>query len=156
MTSIGKNVTETGRTPEREATKRARSIAAPRRAEWAERRAALRRENVLITHGEDWRGCFGRARFGQIAFAPSGSGPNPHLKVDAAAADVFRRFDLPSDDDLGDDPVEGDGFAGEDVAIWHDGKILAVVRRGCDGKPEVSRFDAPEPTQDEGADRHDG
>ncbi len=43
------------------------------------------------------------------------------------------------------------GSAGGDVAVWLDGRVRAVVRRGACGKPGVIRFDAPEPDQAGGA-----
>lgn len=32
---------------------------------------------------------------------------------------------------------------GEQVAVWHDSRILAVVALGCDGRPVVTRLDSP-------------
>ncbi|MEJ7638511.1 MAG: hypothetical protein WKF75_11195 [Singulisphaera sp.] len=140
MTSTSKYDPGTGQALPREARNFARSAAArkaarTRRDERAERDALLRRHNFLITHGEDWRGWYGPARFGIQ--------PTRRYTIDDVVADVVRRFDLPILDDAA---IEGggyeeEGFGGQDVAIWRDGKVLAVVRRGGDGRPEVTRFD---------------
>jgi hypothetical protein len=37
--------------------------------------------------------------------------------------------------------TDGEGFDGEDLAVWHDKRILAVVRKGPDGQPQVIVFD---------------
>src|SRR5206468_223052 len=50
------------------------------------------------------------------------------------------RFHRPTNYEV--DQGEEGGFGGGDVVVWRDGKILAVVRRDADGKPEATRFDA--------------
>jgi hypothetical protein len=39
----------------------------------------------------------------------------------------------------------GQGFDGEDVAVWFRGRLLAVITTGPLGTPDVVRFDRPRP-----------
>ena len=120
----------------------AREAAPTRRDERAEREEEHRRRSFLVTNGEDWRQWYGPTLFEILDGVPDLFEPTRDFTTDDVVADVVRRFDLPSMDDVDFDGDEEDGFAGQDVAIWRDGKVLAVVRRGADGRPEATRFDA--------------
>jgi hypothetical protein len=43
--------------------------------------------------------------------------------------------------DLVKDFADPGGTDARDLAVWRDGRIPAVIRRGQDGRPEVTRFD---------------
>lgn len=97
--------------------------------------AEFRRVAFMATNAKDLRESYGPTPtigYGEV-FVPEAAEP---VTLDDVVADVVNRFDAPAG--------VGEGFGGEDVAIWLAGKLLAVVRRGADGKPEVTRFDAPE------------
>lgn len=36
---------------------------------------------------------------------------------------------------------DGEGDDSRDAAVWHAGRLVAVVRLGADGKPQATRFD---------------
>jgi len=54
--------------------------------------------------------------------------------LDSAIHHLTRHFHAP----------DGDGYAGTDMVVWRDRRIMAVVRMGANGEPEVTRFgDSP-------------
>ncbi len=105
------------------------------RPAWA---AELRRVAFMATNGKelvDFHGPIPTIGYGVIRVPET----TEHVTTDDVVADVVKRFDYPLRD-LAPRGVEN-GFGGEDVAVWRDGKLLAVVRRGADGEPEATRFD---------------
>ncbi len=105
------------------------------RPAWA---AELRRVAFMATNGRELVELYGpipTIGYGEVHVPET----TEHIATDDVVADVVNRFDAP----LGDLAPAGveTGFGGEDVAVWRAGRLLAVVRRGADGKPEVSRFD---------------
>jgi hypothetical protein len=50
--------------------------------------------------------------------------------LDAAVADLVEHFHDP----------DGDGYDGTDMVVWRGGRIVAIVRRGDDGAPDVTLF----------------
>ena len=91
-------------------------------------RAALRAEYrcrvFQVFNGDEWMCSYGDMFFMQP------DAPSPTR--DYTLQDVL--------DDLIKDFADPDGTDARDMAIWRDGHILAVIRKGVDGRPEVTEF----------------
>jgi hypothetical protein len=87
-------------------------------------RAEYRRRVFQVFNGDEWMCSYGEMYFMQ----PEA----PNATRDDTLTDVI------------DDPVmdfdDPDGTAARDMAIWRDGRIMAVIRKGWDGRPEVVGF----------------
>jgi hypothetical protein len=132
----------------------ARKAARTRRDQQARREAEIRRRIFLVTNGDDVRERYGPV-YSLLLNSPDQTDPTGHFTLDDVIADVEGRFDFPTIEDA----EEGDGgvgFGSEDVAVWRDGRIRAVVHRGADGKPEVTRFSATDHDRAEGSSGSEG
>src|SRR4051794_11095511 len=65
--------------------------------------------------------------------------PAGRIPLDDAIDDLVGRINLPAADP--DSPAyDVMGFEGKDLAVWYEQGLLAAIRVGPDGKPEVTRF----------------
>jgi hypothetical protein len=87
-------------------------------------RAEYRRRVFQVFNGDEWMCSYGDMYFMQ----PEA----PNTTRDYTLSDVI--------DDLVQDLEDPDGTDARDMAIWRDGRIMAVIRKGWDGRPEVVRF----------------
>ncbi len=89
-------------------------------------RAEYRRRVFQVFNGDEWMCSYGDMYFMQ---------PDAHNATrDFALADVIN--------DLVKDFEDPEGTDARDMAVWRGGRILAVVRKGPDGRPEVISFAA--------------
>jgi hypothetical protein len=89
-----------------------------------ELRDEYRRRVFQVFCGDEWMCSYGDIYFMQ----PEAASPTRDYSLEDVVADLVRDFDDP------------DGTDARDMAVWKDGRILAVVRRGNEGKPEVITF----------------
>jgi hypothetical protein len=89
-------------------------------------RAEYRRRVFQVFDGDEWM-----CSYGDLCFMQPGA-PSPTR--DDSLRDVI--------DDLVRDFTDPGGTDARDMAVWRDGRILAVVRKGRDGRPEVIDFTA--------------
>ncbi len=92
----------------------------------AELRAEYRRRVFQVFNGDEWMCSYGDVNFMQ----PQALSPTRDYTLQDVIADLVKDFDEP------------EGTDARDMAVWRDGRILAVVRRGRDGRPEVTEFPA--------------
>jgi hypothetical protein len=74
---------------------------------------------------------------------PDATEPTKHFELEDVLADIAVRYRFLTleDPDLSPDIDEQVGFGSLDLTVWRDGRLLAVVRRGDDGEPVVTRYD---------------
>ncbi len=96
-----------------------------RRMSRAEQRAEYRRRVFQVFNGDEWMCSYGDLYFMQ----PEAASPTRNYTLQ----DVM--------DDLVKDFADPEGTDARDMAVWRDGRILAVVRKRRDGRPEVTTFD---------------
>jgi hypothetical protein len=89
-------------------------------------RAEYRRRVFQVFNGDEWMCSYGDIYFMQ----PDASSPTRDYSLRDVIDDLVRDFDDP------------EGTDARDMAVWRDGRILAVVRKGRDGRPEVVEFTA--------------
>jgi hypothetical protein len=89
-------------------------------------RAEYRRRVFQVFSGDEWMCSYGDLYFMQ----PEASSPTRDYSLRDVIDDLVRDFDDP------------EGTDARDMAVWRDGRILAVVRKGRDGRPEVIDFTA--------------
>ena len=87
-------------------------------------RAEYRRRVFQVFNGDEWMCSYGDMYFMQ----PDA----PNATRDYKLADVI--------DDLVMDFDDPEGTDARDMAIWRGGRIMAVIRKGRDGRPEVVTF----------------
>jgi hypothetical protein len=87
-------------------------------------RAEYRRRVFQVFNGDEWMCSYGDIYFMQ----PDAYNPTRNYSLKDVIEDLIRDFDDP------------EGTDARDMAVWRDGRILAVVRRGRDGRPEVIDF----------------
>jgi hypothetical protein len=87
-------------------------------------RAEYRRRVFQVFNGDEWMCSYGDMYFMQ----PEA----PNSTRDYTLSDVI--------DDLVLDFDDPEGTDARDMAIWRGGRILAVIRKGHDGRPEVVTF----------------
>jgi hypothetical protein len=99
-------------------------------------RAEYRRRVFQVFNGDEWMCSYGDLYFMQ----PEAASPTRDYSLRDVIDDLVRDFEDP------------DGTDARDMAVWRDGRILAVVRRGRAGRPEVIDFtaDMPNDTDEEG------
>lgn len=102
--------------------------ARPRRAAL---RAEYRRRVFQVFNGDEWMCSYGDMYFMQ----PDATSPTRDYSLKDVIDDLIEDFDDP------------DGTDARDMAVWRDGRILAVVRKGRDGRPEVIDFTADDTNQ---------
>lgn len=89
-------------------------------------RAEYRRRVFQVFNGDEWMCSYGDMYFMQ----PEASNPTRDYSLKDVIDDLVRDFDDP------------DGTDARDMAVWRDGHILAVIRKGPGGRPEVIDFTA--------------
>jgi len=89
-------------------------------------RAEYRRRVFQVFNGDEWMCSYGDMYFMQ----PEASSPTRNYSLQDVVEDLVRDFDDP------------DGTDARDMAVWRDGRILAVIRKGPNGRPEVIDFTA--------------
>jgi hypothetical protein len=89
-------------------------------------RAEYRRRVFQVFNGDEWMCSYGDLYFMQ----PEASSPTRDYSLRDVIDDLVRDFD------------DSEGTDARDMAVWRDGRILAVVRKGRDGRPEVTVFTA--------------
>ena len=87
-------------------------------------RAEYRRRVFQVFNGDEWMCSYGDMYFMQPEAA--------NATRDYTLGDVI--------DDLVMDFDDPEGTDARDLAIWRGGRILAVIRKGRDGRPEVVTF----------------
>ncbi|QEH31723.1 hypothetical protein OJF2_01880 [Aquisphaera giovannonii] len=87
-------------------------------------RAEYRRRVFQVFNGDEWMCSYGDMYFMQ----PEASSPTRDYTLKDVISDLLRDFDDP------------DGTDARDMAVWRDGRILAVIRKGRDGRPELIDF----------------
>ncbi len=87
-------------------------------------RAEYRRRVFQVFNGDEWMCSYGDIYFMQ----PNAYNPTRDFALKDVIADLVGDFDDP------------EGTDARDMAVWRDGRILAVIRRGRDGRPEVIDF----------------
>ncbi len=99
-------------------------------------RAEYRRRVFQVFNGDEWMCSYGDIYFMQ----PEAASPTRDYSLRDVIDDLVRDFADPG------------GTDARDLAVWRDGRILAVVRKGRDGRPEVIDFTAGEAndTREEG------
>lgn len=90
----------------------------------AAQRAEYRRRVFQVFNGDEWMCSYGDMYFMQ----PEAASPTRDYSLRDVIDDLVKDFDDP------------DGTDARDMAVWRDGRILAVVRKGRDGRPEVIDF----------------
>ena len=90
----------------------------------AQLRDEYRRRVYQVFCGDEWMCSYGDVNFMQ----PDAASPTRDYSLSDVIADLVRDFDDPG------------GTDARDMAVWKDGRILAVVRRGDQGRPEVTTF----------------
>src|SRR5690242_4591744 len=90
----------------------------------AELRQEYRRRVFQVFCGDEWMCSYGDVFFMQ----PEAASPTRDYTLEDVIADLVRDFDDPG------------GTDARDMAVWRDGRILAVIRRGDGGQPEVTTF----------------
>lgn len=93
-----------------------------------------------VVHEQRCPGQYGPCRAPTFGY-PMGPERTEHFTLDDVLADIRKRFHRSTFDDPDAPEVEPIGFGGLDLAVWKGGRLLAVVRKGDDGEPVVSRFD---------------
>ena len=94
-------------------------------------RAEYRRRVFQVFNGDEWMCSYGDMYFMQ----PDATSPTRDYSLKDVIDDLIEDFDDP------------DGTDARDMAVWRDGRILAVVRKGRDGRPEVIDFTADDTNQ---------
>ena len=89
-------------------------------------RAEYRRRVFQVFNGDEWMCSYGDVYFMQ----PEAASPTRDYSLREVIDDLVRDFDDP------------EGTDARDMAVWRDGRILAVVRKGPDGRPKVIDFTA--------------
>jgi hypothetical protein len=89
-------------------------------------RAEYRRKVFQVFNGDEWMCSYGDVYFMQ----PEASNPTRDYSLQDVIADLLSDFDDPN------------GTDARDMAVWRDGRILAVIRKGRDGRPQVIDFTA--------------
>ncbi len=89
-------------------------------------RAEYRRRVFQVFNGDEWMCSYGDMYFMQ----PDASSPTRDYLLKDVIDDLIKDFDDP------------DGTDARDMAVWRDGRILAVVRKSRDGRPVVIDFTA--------------
>ena len=87
-------------------------------------RAEYRRRVFQVFNGDEWMCSYGDIYFMQ----PEARNATRHYALGDVINDLVADFDDP------------EGTDARDMAIWRDGRILAVIRKSRDGRPEVVRF----------------
>ncbi len=87
-------------------------------------RAEYRRKVFQVFNGDEWMCSYGDMYFMQ----PEATNPTRDYSLRDVIDDLIKDFDDP------------DGTDARDMAVWRDGRILAVVRKGTDGRPVVIEF----------------
>jgi hypothetical protein len=109
----------------------------------------LRTRYVVETAGDENHG-LGYSQFGWGAWdhrPPTKEAKWPkHCSIRDVVADLVAHYhdEFPRGYMDAEDRVKyGNGINGLDLAIWRDGRLLAVIRRGPDGEPVPTIFDDP-------------
>ena len=89
-------------------------------------RAEYRRRVFQVFNGDEWMCSYGDMYFMQ----PEAPSPTRDYTLQDVIADLVKDFDDP------------EGTDARDMAVWRAGRILAVIREGRDGRPEVIDFTA--------------
>jgi hypothetical protein len=92
----------------------------------AQLRAEYRRKVFQVFNGDEWMCSYGDVHFMQ----PEAPSPTRDYTLRDVIDDLVKDFDDPG------------GTDARDMTVWRDGRILAVVRKGTDGRPEVTEFAA--------------
>ena len=92
-------------------------------------RAEYRRKVFQVFNGDEWMCSYGDMYFMQPE--------TPNATRDYTLSDVI--------DDLVMDFDGPDGADARDMAIWRGGRLMAAVRKGRDGRPEVITFADEDP-----------
>lgn len=90
----------------------------------AQLRAEYRRRVFQVFSGDEWMCSYGDVYFMQ----PDAPSPTRNFTLEDVIGDLMRDFADPG------------GTDARDMAVWRDGRILAVIRRGIGGAPEVTTF----------------
>ncbi|MHB1560596.1 MAG: hypothetical protein ACYC61_24350 [Isosphaeraceae bacterium] len=89
-------------------------------------RAEYRRRVFQVFNGDEWMCSYGDMYFMQ----PEASNRTRDYSLKDVIEDLVRDFEDPG------------GTDARDMAVWRDGRILAVIRKGHGGRPEVIEFEA--------------
>ena len=89
-------------------------------------RAEYRRKVFQVFTGDEWMCSYGDMYFMQ----PDAPNRTRNYSLQDVIDDLIKDFEDPH------------GTDARDMAVWPDGRILAVVRKGSDGKPVVIDFSA--------------
>jgi hypothetical protein len=89
-----------------------------------ELRAEYRRRVFQVFNGDEWMCSYGDIYFMQ----PEAPSPTRDYSLQDVLDDLVKDFD------------DSAGTDARDMAVWRDGHILAVIRKGRDGHPEVTKF----------------
>jgi hypothetical protein len=87
-------------------------------------RAEYRRRVYQVFNGDEWMCSYGDMYFMQ----PDAQNATRDFTLADVINDLVRDFDDP------------DGTDARDMAVWRGGRILAVIRKGPEGRPEVLSF----------------
>jgi hypothetical protein len=88
-------------------------------------RAEYQRRVFQVFNGDEWMCSYGDMNFMQ----PEVPSPTRDYALQDVIDDLVRDFDDPR------------GTDARDMAVWRNGRVLAVIRKGADGRPEVTRFE---------------
>lgn len=92
----------------------------------AELRSEYRRRVFQVFNGDEWMCSYGDIYFMQ----PEASSPTRDYLLHDVIQDLVKDFDDP------------EGTDARDMAVWRDGRLLAVIRKARDGRPQVIDFSA--------------
>jgi hypothetical protein len=108
----------------------------------AARQAEYRRRVFVVMHADELIERYGPI-FEILLEQPDATEPTRHFELEDVLADIAVRYQFLTIDDpnLSGDGDEPSGFGSLDVAVWRDGRLLAVVRPADDGEPVVTHFD---------------
>jgi hypothetical protein len=95
-----------------------------RKMSHTELRSEYRRRVFQVFNGDEWICSYGDMFFMQ----PDAYNPTREYDLEHVIENLVDGFESTG------------GVGGKDLAIWRDGRILAVIRQGDDGRVEVTRF----------------